>query len=97
MGQTPDPTVVGWQVIQTSTHCSLKRTVQSKAFINLNTPADVLEFKSKFDGHTFISNRGQQFHSTVEYAPFQKVPAPSSKKAPMEGTIEKGAYLVHYR
>jgi regulator of nonsense transcripts 3 len=70
--------------------CSVKRTVLSRAYINFSSPQDVAEFAAKFDGHTFIGARGQQYKCTVEYAPFQKIPAAGAKRAPMEGTIDKG-------
>jgi hypothetical protein len=70
--------------------CSLKRTVHARAYFDFLTPDDVLDFKSKFDGHVFVSTRGTQYRAAVEYAPFQRVPKPAAKKAPMEGTIEKG-------
>jgi hypothetical protein len=69
---------------------SLKRSVFSRAFINFNTPQDVMDFKARFEGHLFVSSRGTQYRCTVEYAPFQKVPSTRTKKLPMEGTIEKG-------
>lgn len=75
--------------------CSVKRTVLSRAYINFSSPQDVAEFAAKFDGHTFIGARRQQYKCTVEYAPFQKVPAAGAKRAPMEGTIDKGGPRWH--
>ena len=71
--------------------CSVKTVVFSRAYIHFLTSEDVYDFKARFDGHVFVSNRGNQYKCAVEYAPFQKVPAPDAKKHPLEGTIEQGA------
>jgi hypothetical protein len=65
----------------------------ARAYFDFNTPADVRAFKAAFDGHVFVGARGAQHSARAEYAPFQKVPRPrgGGKRAPMEGTIEKGA------
>eukprot|EP00879_Flechtneria_rotunda_P005703 GHRR01006004.1.p1 GENE.GHRR01006004.1~~GHRR01006004.1.p1 ORF type:complete len:554 (+),score=244.95 GHRR01006004.1:250-1911(+) len=68
---------------------SLKRTAFSRAFINFSTAEAVFAFKGKFDGHVFVSTRGTQYRCSVEYAPFQKVPATNQKRLAMEGTIDK--------
>ncbi len=69
---------------------SLKRTLHSRGYLNLLTPADVLAFKERFDGHVFVSSKGSQYRCSVEYAPFQRVPKPAAKKPAVEGTIESG-------
>lgn len=70
---------------------SQKRIVHSRAYINFKDITDVLEFKSKFDGHAFVSNKGNQYRCTVEFAPYQKVPQQAKKKVTKEGTIERDA------
>lgn len=70
---------------------SLRKVVFSRAYVNFISPEYVYEFKAKFDGHVFVSNKGNQYKCAVEYAPFQKVPKPITKKDHREGTIEKDA------
>ncbi|KAJ9518903.1 hypothetical protein QJQ45_026259 [Haematococcus lacustris] len=67
---------------------SIKSTVLSRAYLNFVDPHSVYEFKAKFDGHLFVSNKGNQYRCSVEYAPFQKVPLPS-KRNPLENTIHQ--------
>lgn len=62
----------------------------SRAFINFSEPRLVLEFKAAFDGHVFVTTKGKTYKSTVEYAPYQKVPSAPARKNPLEGTIEQG-------
>lgn len=73
--------------------CSAKHVVFSRAYINFKQAEDVYDFKAKFDGHLFVGSRGNQYRCAVEYAPFQKVPAPQTKKPALQGTIEKGESL----
>ncbi|GMH34111.1 hypothetical protein BSKO_01945 [Bryopsis sp. KO-2023] len=69
---------------------STKRTVCARAYLNFDDPQKVLEFKTTFDGHVFVSSRGTQYKCTVDYAPYQKVPkAGKAKRDPREGTIER--------
>lgn len=71
--------------------CSAKRTVYTRVYIDFGTPQEVLDFKSVFDGHVFVSSRGTQYKCSVEYAPYQKVPRNGKvKRDPREGTIERG-------
>lgn len=74
---------------------SVRKVLFSRAYIDFSDPAFVYEFKAKFDGHTFVSSKGNQYKCSVEYAPFQKVPAPPKKRNPLEGTIEQGACTLH--
>ncbi len=69
----------------------LKTTRSSTAYLNFKSPADVLAFKSAFDGAPFSDERGGQHPAAVEYAPFQRVPKQRVKRDPREGTIENGA------
>eukprot|EP00976_Prorocentrum_cordatum_P052291 1055290-Prorocentrum_minimum.AAC.1 len=66
-----------------------KRTVHSRAYINLKTPEDVLEFCEQFQNHLFVNERGHQFRAHIEFAPSQKVPKARQRRDPREGTIEK--------
>ena len=50
----------------------------------------VYDLRAKFDGHTFVNERGQQYQCSVEYAPYQKSPKIITKKDPREGTLDKG-------
>ncbi|XP_078434676.1 smg-4/UPF3 family protein isoform X2 [Wolffia australiana] len=60
----------------------------SRAYIDFQTPEDVVEFAEFFDGHLFVNEKGVQYKAAVEYAPSQRVPKPS-KKDGREGTIFK--------
>ena len=71
--------------------CSAKRTVASRAYVNLRDPADVPLLAAALDGHAFVTERGAQHRCSVEYAPCQRVPPSRVKRDPREGTIEAGA------
>ncbi|XP_024390724.1 uncharacterized protein [Physcomitrium patens] len=66
---------------------SHKRQVYSRAYINFKKPEDVIDFYEDFNGHVFVNERGAQYKALVEYAPYQRVPKPRSKKDVREGTI----------
>ncbi|XP_024373687.1 uncharacterized protein [Physcomitrium patens] len=68
---------------------SHKRQVYSRAYINFKKPEDVIDFYEDFNGHVFVNERGAQYKALVEYAPYQRVPKPRSKKDVREGTIFK--------
>lgn len=40
---------------------SPKRLILSRAYINFQSTQEVIEFKSTFDGHVFVSTKGAQF------------------------------------
>lgn len=63
----------------------------SRAYIDFNTPDDVIDFAHFFNGHLFLNQKGTHFKVTVEYAPSQRVPNHSSKKPEdsRDGTIFK--------
>ncbi|XAR56291.1 hypothetical protein NMG60_11036717 [Bertholletia excelsa] len=75
---------------------SQKHQSYARAYINFKKPEDVLEFAEFFDGHVFVSEKGTQFKSIVEYAPSQRVPKQSSKKDGREGTILKDAEYLEF-
>jgi regulator of nonsense transcripts 3 len=68
---------------------SHKRQAHSRAYINFKKPEDVIDFYEDFNGHVFVNERGAQYKAVVEYAPYQRVPKPRSKKDVREGTIFK--------
>ncbi|KAL2650414.1 hypothetical protein R1flu_018542 [Riccia fluitans] len=68
---------------------SHKRPSFSQAYINFKKSEDVFDFYEDFDGHVFVNERGTQCKASVEYAPYQRVPKPRSKKDIREGTILK--------
>jgi regulator of nonsense transcripts 3 len=70
------------------------KVVFSRAYINFKCSEDLFDFKDKFHGHVFVSNKGNQYVCNVEYAPSQKVPKPVEKKDPRDGTIERGGAPV---
>ncbi|KAK9843682.1 hypothetical protein WJX81_002112 [Elliptochloris bilobata] len=67
---------------------SAKRTVASRAYINLRELADVPLLAAALDGRAFVTERGAQHRCSVEYAPCQRVPPSRVKRDPREGTIE---------
>lgn len=77
-------------ILTTALLCSRKSVRHSRAYLNFTDALQVYEFRAKFDGHNFVSERGVQFSCSVEYAPYQKVPKKTSKKDPKEGTLDKG-------
>ncbi|KAL3701267.1 hypothetical protein R1sor_019289 [Riccia sorocarpa] len=68
---------------------SHKRPSFSQAYIHFKKSEDVFDFYEDFDGHVFVNERGTQCKASVEYAPYQRVPKPRSKKDVREGTITK--------
>mmetsp|Transcript_8355 Transcript_8355/g.14391 ORF Transcript_8355/g.14391 Transcript_8355/m.14391 type:complete len:501 (+) Transcript_8355:105-1607(+) len=66
-----------------------KRIVHSRAYINLKTDEEVIEFCDFFQNHLFVNERGNQFRAQIEYAPSQKVPKSRQRRDPREATIEK--------
>lgn len=69
---------------------SAKGVRASRAYIYIKEPMLAYDLRAKFDGHTFVNERGQQYQCSVEYAPYQKSPKVTTKKDPREGTLEKG-------
>ncbi|CAA0265118.1 unnamed protein product [Arabidopsis thaliana] len=68
---------------------SYKNQKYSRAYVSFKAPEDVYEFAAFFNGHVFVNEKGAQFKAIVEYAPSQRVPKPSDKKDPREGSISK--------
>ncbi|XP_056162687.1 regulator of nonsense transcripts UPF3-like [Syzygium oleosum] len=66
---------------------SQKRHTFSRAYIKFERLEDVTEFAGFFDGHVFVNEKGAQFKTIVEYAPFQRVPAQRLRKDSREGTL----------
>ncbi|KAK4788842.1 hypothetical protein SAY86_020161 [Trapa natans] len=66
---------------------SQKHQIHARAYINFNSPEDVIGFAEFFDGHIFVNEKGAQYKINVEYAPSQQVPKQWSKKDGREGTI----------
>eukprot|EP01114_Cavostelium_apophysatum_P022798 TRINITY_DN8373_c0_g1_i1.p1 TRINITY_DN8373_c0_g1~~TRINITY_DN8373_c0_g1_i1.p1 ORF type:complete len:421 (-),score=86.97 TRINITY_DN8373_c0_g1_i1:40-1302(-) len=63
-------------------------TRDSRAYVAFTSTDQLQRFMTKFNGHTFITNKGVEQKASVEYAPFQKVPKPKKKPDPRETTIE---------
>ncbi|ONK55322.1 uncharacterized protein A4U43_UnF5010 [Asparagus officinalis] len=68
----------------------------SRAYIDFQSPEDVVDFAEFFDGHVFVNEKGTQFKALVEYAPSQHVPKVLSKKDGREGTIFKDPEYVEF-
>ncbi|KAL9260199.1 Regulator of nonsense transcripts UPF3-like protein [Drosera capensis] len=75
---------------------SSKHQSHARAYINFNTPDDVLAFAEFFNGHVFVNEKGAQFKATVEYAPSQRVPKPNVKGDAREGTIFKDPEYLEF-
>ena len=61
-----------------------------RAYINFSNESDIIPFHDQFDGYVFTTEKGQQYHAVVEYAPFQGVPKKSKRKPDSRcGTIEQ--------
>lgn len=73
------------------TGCSAKTVRYSTGYVRVRSEADVPEFKAVIDGRLFPGKTSSEPAVTVEYAPFQRVPASRVKRDPREGTIEQGA------
>ena len=74
--------------------CSLKGIRHSRCYICFKDAAAALDFREAFDGHTFVSERGQQYKCSVQFAPYQRAPKTLSKKDPREGSLEAGTELA---
>jgi len=69
----------------------------SRAYIDFNTPDDVIHFAHFFNGHVFLNQKGTHFKLTVEYAPSQRVPNHSSKNLDSrDGTIFKDPHYLQF-
>lgn len=68
----PDPTLLGY----------------SRAYINFVNVDDLYLFRDKFDGYIFLDDKGVEYVSIVEFAPFQRIPKKKKKKDPKCNTIE---------
>lgn len=66
-----------------------EKRMPTVAFLQLQSPADVLALRTGLHGHTMVNDKGQSFRLSVEYAPQQRVPRPSKRRDAKEGTIEK--------
>ncbi|XP_041014605.1 regulator of nonsense transcripts UPF3-like isoform X2 [Juglans microcarpa x Juglans regia] len=75
---------------------SMKHQFYTRAYIDFKKPEDVIEFAEFFDGHLFVSEKGTQFKTIVEYAPSQRVPKQWSKKDGREGTILKDPEYLEF-
>ncbi|XP_057429255.1 regulator of nonsense transcripts UPF3-like isoform X2 [Lotus japonicus] len=75
---------------------SHKHISYSRAYIDFNTPEDVIDFAYFFNGHVFLNEKGTQFKLIVEYAPSQRVPRHCSKKDARDGTIYKDSEYLEF-
>lgn len=76
---------------------SLGQHAFSRGYINFLNPNDIFIFKDKFDGYTFLDNKGNEFPAVVEFAPFQKIPKRKNKKRDTKcGTIEQDPDYIKF-
>jgi regulator of nonsense transcripts 3 len=75
---------------------STKQQRYSRAYIDLKTPDDVIEFAEFFGGHVFVNEKGTQFKTIVEYSPSQRVPKQWSKRDGRGGTIHKDPEYLEF-
>jgi len=61
----------------------------ARAYINLKSYDDILEFRNKFDGYIFFDSRGGEYSAVVEFAASQVIPKTKKRKDLKNGTIYK--------
>lgn len=70
----------------------------TRAYINFMNPAEIFNFRDKFDGYVFIDSKGNEYPAIVEFAPFQKVPKRKTKKPDSKkGTLEQDADYLKFK
>lgn len=84
-----------WVSFRPGRNCQ-KHQTYSRAYIDFKRPVDVIEFAEFFDGHVFVYEKGTQFKTIVEYAPFQRIPKQWPKKDGREGTIFKDPEYLEF-
>ncbi len=77
------------------TFCRDKKQIAARAYLNFTTPEAVQQFWQEFNGHTFITSRGKEMKTIVDYAPFQKTPKQKKKPNSKENTIETGTITLN--
>lgn len=72
-----------------------KKNVDSIGYLYFKNENYLNEFKSGFEGHTFILEKGREKKAEIEFAPFQKIPKSLEDKPDPKyaNTIEKGLFL----
>jgi len=68
----------------------------SVALVGINDEALAKEFQDRMQGHTFVDSQAREHEVDVELAPWQRVPRPTRKKDPLEGTLESDAHYQEY-
>lgn len=70
----------------------------TRAYISFMNPAEIFNFRDKFDGYVFIDGKGNEYPAIVEFAPFQKVPKRKTKKPDSKkGTLEQDADYLKFK
>jgi len=65
-----------------------KKVTNSSAYLNFTTQEALQQFWQEFNGHMFITSRGKELKTIIDYAPYQKVPRQKKKVDNRENTIE---------
>ena len=70
----------------------------ARAYIGFVNQDDIFPFKERYDGYLFEDSYGNKSNVIVEYAPFQRIPKRSKRKAPDPkcGTLESDPDYVSF-
>ena len=68
----------------------------SVALVGINDEALAKEFQHKMQGHTFVDAHAREHQVDVERAPWQRIPRPTRKKDPLEGTLENDPHYQEF-
>jgi len=66
-----------------------KKLIHSRAYVNFTSVQAAENFFLKFNGHVFVTNKGKENKTVVEYAPYQKISNGPFKQDLRENTIEQ--------
>lgn len=86
---------IGWCHVMPGKEKGRKRNT-SVALVGINDEALAKEFQDKMHGHTFVDSQAREHEVDVELAPWQRVPRPTRKKDPLEGTLENDAHYQEF-
>lgn len=68
----------------------------STALVGFTSETGAREFQDKMQGHTFVDGTAREHNVDVELAPCQRVPRPTRRKDPLEGTLEADPHYQQF-
>ncbi|ORY59429.1 Smg-4/UPF3 family-domain-containing protein [Leucosporidium creatinivorum] len=74
-----------------------KDDLHSRAYISFKTPDALVAFHRGYDGWNFRDRAGNVSQAVVEFAPYQRIPAPPPKQDPRQGTIDQDADFLAFQ